>query len=417
MVDEDRAPSNMSPSLFALPLEIRRLVYREYFHDLFPCRHQSVYKNIIIDKIDQIPLLQVNSVVHAEVQETLVTSMKGLDVELSWQGLRINPLAVYAMRVLSKGAKRHMSALPYLRVKIFAPHSKRQTDIICLWYHAKALCDQLQGYLVIPRLIIDFEEPLDSSHLAASWSKDGEDGLPRRSIVHRSGNGQCAQTQNCFCRHATYNKDNREAVCDLRYILDVFSFLTNGSTVEINLPPSLATHDKLRSMVQHRIDIMMKRKEPLHNHRLYVLVMSSFLEGSSLVAPLCQTGVNSFLELVRQTHINSMTDARTFQEIWPHACCLMMLQVELQLNWLKSLSIWSAHWDQTLTMLTPCNWCGQALSENPSIRHFKYEICSPPWRGKELETLGGRHRRYTRDAGYWQLDSLFVKELTLLTYE
>ncbi|KAI4269465.1 MAG: hypothetical protein LQ337_007264 [Flavoplaca oasis] len=408
----------MSPSLFALPLEIRRLVYRDYLHDLFPCRDQSGYENIIIDKIDQIPLLQVNSVVHAEVQETLVNLMKGLDVELSWQGLRINPLAVYTMRALSKGTKRHMSALSYLRFKIFAPHPRRPTDIICLWYHAKALCDQLQGYLVIPRLIIAFEEPLDSSHLAASCSKDGEEGLPRRSIVHQSGSGQCAHTRNCFCRHATYKEDNREAVCDLRYLLDVFSFLTNASTVEINLPPSLAANDRLRYMVQHRIDIMMKRKEPLHDHRLYVLDMSLFLEGS-LAAPLCQTGVNSFLELVRLTHINPMTDARHFQEIWPHACCLMMLQADLQmqLDLLQSLSISSAHWDQTLTMLTPCNWCGHALSEIPSVRHFKYEICSPPWRGKELETLGGRHRRFTRDAGYWQFDSLFVKELTLLTYE
>lgn len=159
--NKPRATTTTPPSLFSLPPELWSMIYQHYLQDLFPCRDRSVYENIITDKIDHVPLLHINTQVYLEVQEALKKPNERLDVDLSWQGLRIDPLAVLRMRFRSKGKKWHINALPYLRIKIFAPHPKRPTDIICLWHYARALCDQLRGYPRIPRLIIDFQESTD----------------------------------------------------------------------------------------------------------------------------------------------------------------------------------------------------------------------------------------------------------------
>ena len=73
------------------------MIYQHYLQDLFPCRDQSVYESVITDKIDHVPLLHVNTRVYVEVQEALKKPNEGLNVELSWQGLRIDPLAVLSM--------------------------------------------------------------------------------------------------------------------------------------------------------------------------------------------------------------------------------------------------------------------------------------------------------------------------------
>ena len=252
-----RATTTTPPSLFSLPPELRSMIYQHYLQDLFPCRDQSVYESVITDKIDHVPLLHVNTRVYVEVQEALKKPNEGLNVELSWQGLRIDPLAVLSMRFRSKGKNWRINALPYLRIKIFAPHPKRPTDIICLWHYTRALCDQLRRYPRIPRLIIDFQESTDStedssSHSACpSWSKAEDESLPKKSIEHEQLDfWECDTFPKCFCQDDTYEKDDIEATCDVRYILDVFSLLTTAPAVEINLPPSLATNGKLRTIIQ-----------------------------------------------------------------------------------------------------------------------------------------------------------------------
>lgn len=201
MSNERRAPTTTPPSLFSLPLELRRLIYQHYLHDLF------LDENPNTDKIGHVPLLQVNAQVNVEDQESLKKPNEGLDIELSWQGVRINSHSVSGMRYRSGRKKWHMNAPPYLRVKIFALYLKRPTDIICLWYHAKALCDQLHEYLRIPRLIIDFEESIGFTqdlpyHFAPpSWSKARDKGLSKKSIEHEETDyGNCDAYPQCFCR-------------------------------------------------------------------------------------------------------------------------------------------------------------------------------------------------------------------------
>ncbi|KAI4271517.1 MAG: hypothetical protein L6R38_006849 [Xanthoria sp. 2 TBL-2021] len=343
--------------------------------------------------------------VYVEVQESLKKPNEGLDVELSWQGVRINPLSVFGMRYRSGGNKWHMNAMPYLCVKIFAPHPKHPTDIICLWYYAKALGDQLRGYLRIPRLVIDFEESTDFTedlpyHSAPpSWSKAGVKGLPKRSIEHEETDyGNCDAFPQCFCRNNTYEKDDREATCDVKYILDVFSLATTASAVEINLPPSLSTQDKLRTIAQQRIDVMMNRNNPLFDYNAYVHGMAWLLKCSSK-ALIHQTGQNSFRELVRLTQgTPQMKDARSVQEFWPHIYCLTRSRDQ------TSRLHWPSHWLKGLTSLTPSYGCKNSAYGVKRSRHFKYEIRSPP------ETIGGRYRRPNRSAGYWQLKSLFASD-------
>ena len=300
-----RATTTTPLSLFSLPPELRSMIYQHYLQDLFPCRDQSVYGNMITDKIDNVPLLHINTQVYSEVQEAVKKPNEGLAVELSWQGLRIDPLTVLRMRFRSKGKKWRINALPYLRIKIFAPHPKRPTDIICLWHYAKALCDQLRGYPRIPRLIIDFQESTDfaedlsSRSTRPSWSKTEDESLPKKSIEHEQLDfWECDTFPKCFCQDDTYKKDDLEGTCDVKYILDAFSLLTTALAVEINLPPSLATNGKLRTIAQQRIDAMMNRRTPLFDPNAYGQAMALFLASSS-TALIHQTGQNSFQQLVR----------------------------------------------------------------------------------------------------------------------
>ncbi|KAI4218489.1 MAG: hypothetical protein LQ349_008692 [Xanthoria aureola] len=404
--NKPRATTTTPPSLFSLPLELRSMIYQHYLQDLFPCRDQSVYENIITDKIDHVPLLHVNIQVYVEVQEALKKPNEGLDVELSWQGLRIDPLAVLRMRFRSKGKKWRMNALPYLRIKIFAPHPKRPTDIICLWHYARALCDQLRRYPRIPRLIIDFQESTDfaedlsSRSARPSWSKAEAEGLPKRSIEHEQLDfWECDTFPKCFCQDDTYNKDDLEATCDVKYILDVFSLLTTAPAVEINLPPSLATNGKLHTIAQQRIDAMMNRRTPFFDPNAYGQAMALLLASSSTTL-IHQTGQNSFQQLVRLSKQDGaqIEDVRSVQEIWPHICCLTRSREEM------SRLRWPAHWIKGFTTLTPCYGCEKLSYGVRRSRVFKYKMSSP------LETLGGRYRRGNRTAGYWQLESLFPSD-------
>ncbi|KAI4220704.1 MAG: hypothetical protein L6R36_007428 [Xanthoria steineri] len=408
-----RATTTTPPSMFSLPLELRNMIYQHYLHDLFPCRDQSVYESIITDKIDHVPLLHVNIQVYVEVQEALKKPNEGLDVELSWQGLRIDPLAVLRMRFRSKGDKWHINALPYLRIKIFAPHPKRPTDIICLWHYARALCDQLRGYPRIPRLIIDFQESTDATEdlssrsARPSWSKAEAEGLAKKSIEHEQLDfWECDTFPQCFCQNDTYEKDDLEATCDVKYILDVFSLMTTASAVEIHLPPSLATNGKLQTIGQQRIDAMTHRRTPLFDPNAYGQAMALLLASSS-TALIHQTGQNSFQQLVRLSQQDGaqIADARGVQEIWPHICCLTRSREEM------SRLRWPAHWVKGFTSLTPCYGCEKLSYGVRRSRDFRYAISLPRDRGGEpLEALGGRHRRGNRTARYWQLESLFASD-------
>lgn len=51
--------------------------------------------------------------------------------------------------------------------------------------------------------------------------------------------GTVTHTHNVFVGKNTYERDDQEATCDAKYILDVFSLATTASAVEINLRPSL----------------------------------------------------------------------------------------------------------------------------------------------------------------------------------
>ena len=259
-------------------------------------------------------------------------------------------------------------------------------------------------------MIIDFQESTDSTEDSSSrsacpsWSKAEDESLPKKSIEHEQLDfWECDTFPKCFCQDDTYEKDDIEATCDVKYILDVFSLLTTAPAVEINLPPSLATNGKLRTIIQQRIDAVMNRRTPLFDHNAYGQGMALLLASSS-TALIHQTGQNSFQQLMQLAQDGAqIPDARGVQEIWPHICCLTRSREEM------SRLRWPAHWVKGFTSLTPCYGCEKLSYGVRRSRDFKYNISSPRDRGGEpLEALGGRFRSANRTAVYWQLESLFA---------
>ncbi|CAL8579914.1 hypothetical protein XPA_005645 [Xanthoria parietina] len=293
----------------------------------------------------------------SEVQEALKKPNEGLNVELSWQGLRIDPLAVLSIIYASRSSLHIQSAPPTSFVSGTTPE----------------LCAiSCTGIPRIPRLIIDFQESTDSTEDSSSrsacpsWSKAEDESLPKKSIEHEQ--------------------------------LDFWE------SVEINLPPSLATNGKLRTIIQQRIDAVMNRRTPLFDHNAYGQGMALLLASSS-TALIHQTGQNSFQQLVQLSQQDGaqIPDARGVQEIWPHICCLTRSREEM------SRLRWPAHWVKGFTSLTPCYGCEKLSYGVRRSRDFKYNISSPRDRGGEpLEALGGRFRSANRTAVYWQLESLFA---------
>ncbi|KAL8926540.1 MAG: hypothetical protein Q9208_002867 [Pyrenodesmia sp. 3 TL-2023] len=433
-------------SFLSLPIELRRKIYIQYLLDLFPCRDVLTYENIIIDKVPSTPLLQVNSQVYSEVREASRSSKQRLDLELSWQGLRIDPLSVLSMRMCSDAsaiaslatADTRLRAspkvldeslefeaeadksIPYLRVKIFAPHPERSTDIFCIWFYAKILCTQLRGYYKIRRLVIDFQEstvPLET--LPPSWSKAGIQGLPKRSLenlehLYYNDVKKFPDLLGWWDYwNDNYNSDDQEANCDLRHIVDLFSAVSNVSTAKINLPPSLIDNTKLRTMVQEREGIMTKQCNPLfrtdREYERYTHGMENlFLDCRPEL--VLETGRNSLRRLLRLPYDTIPKEPRTFQETWPHICCLAKYPAQ------ALYSEWPDKWIQGSITLTPCLYCTDYDDDEPSIRtpHFSFRRIYrvPVWKGGALETLGGpnyhwHEERNGKSTGYWQLRSLF----------
>ncbi|KAL8761164.1 MAG: hypothetical protein Q9184_002693 [Pyrenodesmia sp. 2 TL-2023] len=432
-------------SFLSLPIELRREIYIQYFLDLFPCRDVSTYENIVTDKVQNTALLQVNSLIYSEVREALKNSKQRLDLELSWQGLRIHPLSVLSMRMSSdasaitslattgvrlEGSPKVLGKSPdlsvkasevvsYLHVKVFAPHPERSTDIFCIWFYAKILCAQLRGYYKIRRLVIDFVEssvPLETA--PPSWSEAGVQGFPKRSLEtleHLFYDDEYRfQDPWSWWDHWNDNYDpgDQEANCDLKYIIDLFSTVTNVSTAQINLPPSLVANAKLRRIVQERQDVMTKQCDPLfeserHYQRYTGGMQNLFLDCRPEL--VLETGRNSLRRLLQLPYNTIPMEPRTFQETWPHICCLAKYHGQVL------YSEWPDHWIKGSITLTPCLYCTDFDGNEPISRtpHFVFRKIyrRPVWEGGALETLGGPNYWFHREndgksTGYWQLRSL-----------
>lgn len=68
---------------------------------------------------------------------------------------------------------------------------------------------------------------------------------------------------------------DREANCDLTYILDIFSLVTNVSAVQINLPPSLVANDRLQAIARRRVEAM--TKQPIFDYESHINGMETML--------------------------------------------------------------------------------------------------------------------------------------------
>ena len=405
----------------ALPLETRHEIYEQYLMDLFPSREQSTYENLIVDEIQNIPLLQTNSHISHEVIDMIKRRSQELVLELSWQGLRINPLSILALRARSNWNKSTFEAVSFIRIKVFAPHPERLTDIIAIWSKAKTLCDQLLEYPTIAHMSIDFLESHVGAETIASWSEPGLPGLPKRSLAREEREYYEMEIRPWErLWNESYDPNDQAANCDLRFILDIFSCVTNAAAVAINLPLSLATHSELDAMAKKTTAVMTHKCDPMFPfYERYVGQMESMFQAC-LHELVLETGRNSFRRLVRESLALSPTnqprEPRDFQKVWPHLCCVATCpKIMKQVHWPR-------HWRISRTILSPCSECVEY--------DVDYDTDGEPYRpynrrvpttfvirdqSYTLETLGSRYWQLRGgddekdvDPGYWQLKSLFI---------
>ncbi|KAI4186865.1 MAG: hypothetical protein L6R41_003191 [Letrouitia leprolyta] len=169
------------------------------------------------------------------------------------------------MRTRSKGKQWTIDNVSCIRITTLPPHPDRLTDLIYIRFYAKTLIDQLRRYPKLPRLVIEFKESAGTNETSSIQTPSGypsrstteDHSLPRRTlefVEHEyydedddrdNEEGWERESPPKPSWNPNYDPSNREASCDLIYILDAFSLVTNSSAATIKLPSFLAGNKTL----------------------------------------------------------------------------------------------------------------------------------------------------------------------------
>lgn len=162
-----------SSRLLALPLELRRQIYDEYFFRCSSPYLEHIHENVVPkDKNYTLAILLVSKQVCEEILDILKRRRRYV-YRITWQEAGLDNLAILCIRARKIQCDDYAS-IPHLRIELYPPHPDRPSDMMNTLRSIQELCKDLRAIDRLQHISIVFVE-----NYFAAWSTSGK---PRMSM-------------------------------------------------------------------------------------------------------------------------------------------------------------------------------------------------------------------------------------------